>query len=58
MAVCKETSVDAPIITVLQELDGIFTLKELRKGCWRIFFGGQLVFTVFLTYFGKSLVEH
>lgn len=54
----KEISVDTAVAVVLSELDGIFALKDEQRTAQKAFLGGEGVFSLRLTGFGKSLVEH
>lgn len=46
------------ITAVLSEMDGIFTIKDNQKKILKAFLGGQHVFALLTTGFGKSSLQH
>lgn len=49
MTAAKAISMDAVIVTVLSQLDGIFTLKREQRMVPQTFLGGKHVFFSFIT---------
>lgn len=54
MATAIEISVDAAMMAVFSELDGIFTLEKNIKAALTAFLGGQHCFNLLLIGFGEN----
>lgn len=46
------------VVSVLSELDGIFTIKDLQIMTLKAFLGGQHAFALWPTGSGNNLVKH